>query len=439
MASLKDALARLRDGAAAQRRAMAAVKGTLPSLYADYADLCAAAEDSYKGGLDAALQSAKDDADYPMPPEIVSWLEGVIRGTAEELSSASPGPSAFLGGSLCHVPPMAAGAASLSSCFSGCEALVTAGPIDVTGATTVGYLFNGCLSLRAASLTGSCESASANSMFYNCGLLGALDLSAVTFRSASALNMLSGCVSLRRVTLAPGSSFSNCYAMFSGCAALEAVENLDTSAMSGSLYAAFSGCSSLSIDFENLAGGVTALQGAFRMSGLRTVRVGTSGVGAGSMKHLADGCQSLTSVELVGGTAMATSAYAMFDGCPLLESVKSLDLSGLKIKFGLGDATHEMGLVKLLTDCPSLTDCRLSGTLYKGGLDLRGAPLLDAASLLSVAGALYDWDSDPDGVETSDTEFVVYMTAAQQERLRACEGGEEAYLAALERGWQIVN
>lgn len=443
MASLKDALTRLRDGAAAQRAAMAAVKGTLPSLYADYADLCAAAEDSYKGDLDAALQAAKDDADYPMPPEVVSWLEGVVRGTAEELASAAPGPSAFLGGALCHVPPMAAGAASLSMCFSGCEALVTAGPLDVTGATTVGYLFNGCLSLRAAELAGSCESASANYMFYNCGLLGTLDLTAVTFRAAPAQRMLSGCVSLRRVTLAPGSTFSNCYAMLSNCAALEAVGNLDTGAMSGTLYSAFSGCSSLAIDFENLSGGVTVLQGAFHNSGVRSVRVSTAGVEAGSMAHLADGCPALTSVELAGGTAMATSAYAMFDGCTALESVKGLDLSGLKIKFTGNDQTTEMGLGRLLTGCPELTDCRLSGTLYKGGLDLLGAPLLDAPSLLSFAGALYDWDADPDGVETSDTEFVVYMTAEQQERLRAYDlgggEGEAAYLAALERGWQIVN
>lgn len=443
MASLRDALARLRDGAAAQRRAMAAVKGTVSSLYADYADLCAAAEDSYKGDLDAALQASKDDADYPMPPEVVGWLEDAVRGTAEELASASPGPSAFLGSSLCHVPPMAAGAASLSSCFSGCEALVTAGPLDVTGAATTGYLFNGCLALRAAELTGRCESASANFMFYNCGLLEVVDLTAVTFRSAPAQRMLSGCVSLRRAALAPGSTFSNCYAMLSNCAALEAVENLDTGAMGGSLYAAFNGCSSLSIDFENLSGGVTNLQSAFHMSGLRSVRVSTAGVAAGSMAHLADACPSLTSVELVGGTAMATSAYAMFDGCASLASVSGLDLSGLKIKFGVNDVTHEMGLGRLLAGCPVLTDCRLSGTLYKGGLDLRGAPLLDAPSLLSFAAALYDWDADPDGVETSDTEFVVYMSPAQQEALRAYDlgggEGESAYLSALERGWQIVN
>lgn len=443
MASLKDVLTRIRDGAAAQRAAMASVKGTTPALYADYSDLCAAAEDSYKGALDAALQAAEGDADYPMPAEVVEWLQGSIRDTASALASAAPGPSAFLNGTICHVPPMATGAVSLSSCFSGCRSLVTAGPLDVTGATSVGYMFNGCLSLRAVSLTGACESPSANSMFYGCGLLEALDLTAVTFRDANAQLMLSGCVSLRRASLAAGSTFSNCYAMFSNCALLEAVEGLDTGAMSGQLYAAFSNCAALALDFENLAGGVTTAQGAFHASGVKTIRLDTSGLAAGTLAHFADACPDLVEVELVGGTAMATSAYAMFDGCPRLTTVKGLDLSGLKLKFGDGDATYEMGHGKALASCPSLTSCALQGTLYKGGLDLRGAPLLDAASLMSFATALYDWDADPDGVETSDTAFTVYMTAAQQETLRAYDlgggEGEAAYLAALERGWQIVE
>lgn len=443
MAGLKDVLERIRDGASAQRAAMAAVKGTAPSLYADYADLCAAAEDSRKGELDAALQAAEGDADYPMPPEVVEWLEASIKETASALASTSPGFSAFLGSAICHVPAMATDAVSLSSCFSGCEALVTAGPLDVTGATTLGYLFNGCLSLRAVSLTGSCESPSGVAMFCDCGLLGTLDLSAVTFKDANALQAFSGCASLRSVTLAAGSSFSNCRSMFSGCALLESVGNLDSGAMSGSLYYAFNGCASLPLVFESPSGGVTAAQGAFHASGVRSIRLDTSGLEAGTLAHFADSCPELAEVELVGGTAMATSAYAMFDNCPKLATVKGLDLSGMKLKFGDNDTTVKQGCGTALTSCPSLTSCVLLGTLYKGGLDLRGAPLLDAESLLSFASALYDWDADPDGVETSDTEFTLYMTAAQQETLRSYDlgggEGETAYLAALERGWQIVE
>lgn len=443
MASLSGVLRRIRDGKAAQQRAMASVKGTSPSLYADYGTLCQAAEDTYKGELDVALQAARDDADYPMPQELVTWLADSIRGTAETLASTPPGPSAFLGGSICHVPPMAAGASSLSSCFSGCALLCTAGPIDVSGASSVGYLFNGCSSLRAAELTGSCESSSAAQMFMGCGLLEAVDLTSVSFSSASAVQMFYGCVSLVSAALSEGSSFTNCYAMFNGCSSLESVKGLDTGLMSGSLYSAFDGCSSLPLEFDNLSGGITVLQNAFKDSGVLSARLSTAGVTAGTMARAFDGCASLKSVELVGGTSMATSVYGMFSGCSSLESVKGLDLSGLKIKFGTGDATYEMGLSLLFRSCPSLTECVLGGTLYKSFLDLRPAASLDAASLLSFASALYDWDSDPDGVETSDASFVIYMSAAQQATLRAYDlgggEGEAAYLTALERGWQIVS
>ena len=98
----------------------------------------------------------------------------------------------------------------------------------------------------------------------------------------------------------------------------------------------------------------------------------------------------------------------------------------------------------LFYNCNSLSDCRLSGTLYKSGVNLRQATMLSSESLYSWMKALYDWETNEEGKTTDDEDHVLYMSAAQQQALTDYTGedgenGEDAYLEAIAKGWTILN
>lgn len=168
-------------------------------------------------------------------------------------------------------------------------------------------------------------------------------------------------------------------------------------------------------------------------------------------------CSSLTSIDLHGMTRQALQMYRLFNGCILLKSVTGLDLSGVSLtvddllnaNIGItitNGAEESFSLVvqSLFYNCNSLSDCRLSGILYKSGVNLQLAKRLSAESLYSWVKALYDWNTNEEGKTTDDKDHVLYMSAAQQQALTDYTGedgenGEDAYLEAIAKGWTILN
>lgn len=167
-------------------------------------------------------------------------------------------------------------------------------------------------------------------------------------------------------------------------------------------------------------------------------------------------CSSLTSIDLQWMTRQAVCMYRLFNGCILLKSVTGLDLSGVALTMddllnaNIGITTNgveesfSIVVQYLFYNCNSLTDCRLSGILYKSGVNLQLAKMLSAESLYSWVKALYDWETNEEGKTTDDEDHVLYMSASQQQTLTDYSGengenGEDAYLEAIAKGWTILN
>ena len=166
------------------------------------------------------------------------------------------------------------------------------------------------------------------------------------------------------------------------------------------------------------------------------------------MTSMLNGCSSLSTFTFPeGGTASCLYVYGLIANTTIT-SLTNLDLSGLAltqaqlISSGIAlqnqvDAYFVREMHITTGTHTALTSCPLSGTLYKSGVKLTILPNLDGASLLSWVNALYDWVTNSENKTTDDTSHVLYMSDDQQTTLLSYDGGEDAYLAATDKGWDF--
>lgn len=319
--------------------------------------------------------------------------------------------------------------------FSGCKSLksITLPEGAFVNLTAAYQLFYGCKLLTELTLPeGSmAKVTNAEGMLYGCSSLASVTFPEGSLAAAVQINsMFSGCSSLTSVTFPEGSlaNSTNCSSLFYNCAKLESVSFPDGAlANASNMVGAFYGCSSLT--------SLTLPDGSCsKVTNMNNMLCGTSKL------------TSFTFPE--GGMASCLSVYAMISGSGVT-TLGNLDLSGLAltkaqlVTAGISPTGQEddyfvremnftYGTNKTLTSCP------LSGTLYKSGVRLSYIPNLDGASLLSWVNALYDWATNSESKETDDTSHILYMSDDQQSTFLAYDGGEDAYLAAMDRGWEIT-
>ncbi len=293
-------------------------------------------------------------------------------------------------------------------------------------------MFNGCTSLQEMTFPeGSMAVTTAvNSMFSGCTSLTSVTIPDGALAVATAVNsMFSGCSSLKSVAFPSGSlaAATNCSSLFFGCVALESVTFTEGGLASAtSMNSAFYNCSSLT--------SLTLPDGSCSK--------------VTNMTNMLAGCSSLTSFTFPeGGMASCLYVYGLI-GNTTITTLTNLDLSGLAltqaklVSNGIApsnqaDAYYVREMHITTGKHTALTSCHLSGTLYKSGVNLTLFPNLDGASLLSWVNALYDWTTNSENKTTDDTSHVLYISDDQQNNLLAYDGGEDAYLAATDKGWDI--
>lgn len=345
--------------------------------------------------------------------------------------------------------------------FNGCRALKSITlPEGAFAELVYGYnLFASCQSLTSIALPeGSCSKViNAEAMFGNCTSLQEMTLPSGSMAVVTgAASMFNGCTSLTSVSIPEGAFVSviGINSMFNGCSSLTSV-----TFPSGSLAAAtncsslFYGCSSLeSVTFpEGALANATNLDSAFyNCSSLTSLTLPEGSCSkVYNMTNMVNGATKLTSLTLPqGGMASCLYVYGLIANTNITELV-NLDLSGLAltqsqlISAGIapvnqGDAYFAREMHITAGQQTKLTSCHLSGTLYKSGVKLTLLPNLDGASLLSWVNALYDWATNSEAKTTEDTSHILYMSDDQQSTLLSYDGGEAAYLAAMDKGWEIM-
>ena len=381
----------------------------------------------------------------------------------------------------------------VSSLFEACKSIngLTLPSGSFAIAADARSMFDGCMSLTELTLTEGSFGAvtNANNMFYGCSSLTGLTLPEGSFGAVtSALQMFDFCSSLTELTLPEGSfgAVNDSKAMFYGCTSLTELTLPDGSFVTttnasymfyvcsslteltlpeGSFGAVtnannmFDGCRSLTRLTlpEGSFGAVTNANNMFYGCSSLTELTLPATISAKATNNTFFDCSSLTSIDLHGMTRHALQMCKLFNGCILLKSVTGLDLSGLALTVddllnanigistsGAAEEAFSIVVRNLFYNCNSLSDCRLSGILYKSGVNLQLAKMLSAESLYSWVKSLYDWETNEEGKTTDDEDHVLYMSAAQQQALTDYTGengenGEDAYLEAISKGWTILN
>ncbi len=379
-------------------------------------------------------------------------------------------------------------ATNMTDAFSGCSSLesivIPEGAFPVL--TSANRMFNGCKALKSITIPAGAfaELASVSSLFYSCQTLKSVTLpEGSCSKIKSADSMFGGCTSLQEMTFPEGSlaAATAVNSMFSGCTSLTSV-----TFPNGSLTAAtavnsmFSGCTSLtSMAFPegSLAAAINGSGLLFNCSSLESVTFSNGGLAnVTNLNSAFYGCSSLTSLTLPEGScSKATNMTAMLQGASKLTtfsfpeggmasclyayaiiastnitSLGNLDLSALAlsssqlVSAGISpsdqaEAYFAREMFITVSTQAALTDCVLHGTLYKSGVKLTAMPNLDGASLLSWVNALYDWATNSEGKMTDDTSHILYMSNDQQSTLLSYDGGEDAYLAAMDKGWELMT
>lgn len=293
-------------------------------------------------------------------------------------------------------------------------------------------MFTSCTSLQEMTFPSGSMAVATNvaSMFKDCTSLTSVSIPDGAFVAATAVNsMFSGCKSLTSVTFPSGSlaAATSCRSMFYACVALESVTFPEGGlAKATSLNSAFFNCSSLT--------SLTLPEGSCSK--------------VYNMTSMLNGCSSLSSFTFPeGGMASCLNVYGLIANTTIT-SITNLDLSGLAlthaqlVSSGVApqnqvDAYFVREMHITAGTHTALTSCPLSGTLYKSGVKLTLLPNLDGASLLSWVNALYDWVTNSENKTTDDTSHILYMSDAQQSTLLSYDGGEDAYLAATDKGWDF--
>lgn len=294
-------------------------------------------------------------------------------------------------------------------------------------------MFGSCTSLQEMVFPEGSMAVATNvtSMFNNCSSLTSVTIPEGAFAAVTAINsMFTGCKLLTSVAFPSGSLSlaTNCSSMFYGCVALESVTFPEGGlANATNMNSMFFNCSSLT--------SLTLPEGSCSK--------------VTNMTSMLNGCSSLSTFTFPeGGMTSCLYVYGLIANTKIT-SLTNLDLSGLALTHAKlvsngivpsekADAYYVREMHITTGKHTALTSCHLSGTLYKSGVRLTNLPNLNGASLLSWVNALYDWVTNSENKTTDDTSHVLYMSDDQQTTLLSYDGGEDAYLAAMDKGWEII-
>ena len=481
-------LKRLADAKSAQTKAWNDTQGLVTT---DYDILTTQVAALRRGELDGEMSVLRDLDGAEMPDTVRNQILESVKNNEQTVSSVETlSTESFYGSDIIYVKDIQATGEIISRAFANCYSLYAVLGVSFVNAKHVNDLFKNCYSLRAikfsdgdfakagivSSLFEACKSITrltlpsgsfavatdARSMFSGCSSLTELTLPSGSFGAVTdANNMFYGCRSLTMLTLPEGSfgAVTNARSMFYGCSSLTVLTLPEGSfGAVTSITSIFQNCSSLtSLTFSegSLGQCETASNIFYGCTALKSVILPATFC-AKSINNAFLNCSSLTSIDLHGMTRQAVQMYKLFNGCILLKSVTGLDLSGLaltvddllnaNIGISTSGAEEAFSVVvqNLFYNCNSLSDCRLSGILYKSGVNLKLAKMLSAESLYSWVKALYDWETNEEGKTTDDEDHVLYMSASQQQTLTDYTGengenGEDAYLEAIAKGWTILN
>ena len=481
-------LKRLADAKSAQTKAWKDTQGLVTT---DYDILTTQVAALRRGELDGEMSVLRDLDGAEMPDTVRNQILESVKNNEQTVSSVETlSTESFYGSDIIYVKGIPATGSNLSRAFANCYSLYAVLGVSFVNAKHANELFKNCFSLRAIKLSDGdfAEAGIVNSLFEACTSLtrltlpdgsfgavtnasfmfsGCTSLTGLTLPSGSfavatdARSMFSGCTSLTGLTLPYGSfgAVTNASFMFYGCTSLTGLTLPDGSfGAVTSITSIFQNCSSLtSLTFPDGSLGQceTASNIFFGCKALKSVTLPAT-FSAKSINNAFLNCSSLTSIDLHGMTRQVVHMYRLFNGCILLKSVTGLDLSGvaltvddlLNANIGIttsgAEESFSIVVQYLFYGCNSLSDCRLSGILYKSGVNLKLAKMLSAESLYSWVKALYDWETNKDGKTTDDEDHVLYMSESQQQTLTDYTGengenGEDAYLEAIAKGWTILN
>ena len=429
-------LKRLADAKSAQTKAWNATQGLVT---ADYDILTTQVAALRRGELDGEMSALRDLDGAEMPDTVRNQILESVKNNEQTVSSVETlSAESFYGSNIIYVKGIPATGSNLSRAFANCYSLYAVLGVSFVNAKHANELFKNCCSLRAIKLSDGdfAKAGIVNSLFEACKSITGLTLPSGSFAvAADARSMFYGCKSLTGLTLPEGSfgAVTNANNMFDVCSSLTRLTLPEGSfgAVNDASYM-FSGCKALKSVILPATFSAKSINNAFL------------------------NCSSLTNIDLHGMTRQALRMYKLFSDCILLKSVTGLDLSGLALTVddllnaNIGITTNgveesfSIVVQYLFYNCNSLTDCRLSGILYKSGVNLQLAKMLSAESLYSWVKALYDWETNEEGKTTDDEDHVLYMSASQQQTLTDYSGengenGEDAYLEAIAKGWTILN
>ena len=455
-------LKRLADAKSAQTKAWNDTQGLVTT---DYDILTTQVAALRRGELDGEMSVLRDLDGAEMPDTVRNKILESVKNNEQTVSSVETlSTESFYGSDIIYVKGIPATGSDLSRAFANCYSLYAVLGVSFVNAEHVNELFKNCYSLRAIKFSDGdfAKAEIVNSLFEACKSITRLTLPSGSFAVATdARTMFFGCSSLTELTLPEGSfvATTNANYMFYGCSSLTELTLPEGSfGAVTSISSIFQNCSlltSLTFSEGSLGQCETASNIFYGCQALKSVILPAT-FSAKSMNNAFLNCSSLTSIDLHGMTRQAVHMYRLFNGCILLKSVTGLDLSGvaltvddlLNANIGIttngAEESFSIVVQYLFYGCNSLSDCRLSGILYKSGVNLKLAKMLSAESLYSWVKALYDWETNEEGKTTDDEDHVLYMSAAQQQALTDYTGengenGEDAYLEAISKGWTILN
>ena len=429
-------LKRLADAKSAQTKAWKDTQGLVTT---DYDILTTQVAALRRGELDGEMSVLRDLDGAEMPDTVRNQILESVKNNEQTVSSVETlSTESFYGSDIIYVKGIPATGSNLSRAFANCYSLYAVLGVSFVNAKHANELFKNCFSLRAIKLSDGdfAEAGIVNSLFDACKSITRLTLPSGSFAVATdARSVFYGCTSLTGLTLPDGSfgAVTSITSIFQNCSSL----------------------TSLTFPDGSLGQCETASNIFFGCKALKSVTLPAT-FSAKSINNAFLNCSSLTSIDLHGMTRQVVHMYRLFNGCILLKSVTGLDLSGvaltvddlLNANIGIttsgAEESFSIVVQYLFYGCNSLSDCRLSGILYKSGVNLKLAKMLSAESLYSWVKALYDWETNKDGKTTDDEDHVLYMSESQQQTLTDYTGengenGEDAYLEAIAKGWTILN
>ena len=429
-------LKRLADAKSAQTKAWKDTQGLVTT---DYDILTTQVAALRRGELDGEMSVLRDLDGAEMPDTVRNQILESVKNNEQTVSSVETlSTESFYASDIIYVKGIPATGSNLSRAFANCYSLYAVLGVSFVNAKHANELFKNCFSLRAIKLSDGdfAEAGIVNSLFEACKSITRLTLPSGSFAVATdARSVFYGCTSLTGLTLPDGSfgAVTSITSIFQNCSSL----------------------TSLTFPDGSLGQCETASNIFFGCKALKSVTLPAT-FSAKSINNAFLNCSSLTSIDLHGMTRQVVHMYRLFNGCILLKSVTGLDLSGvaltvddlLNANIGIttsgAEESFSIVVQYLFYGCNSLSDCRLSGILYKSGVNLKLAKMLSAESLYSWVKALYDWETNKDGKTTDDEDHVLYMSESQQQTLTDYTGengenGEDAYLEAIAKGWTILN